>query len=89
MVISIQRGSLARRLREPEPEPIADVCYDDPEDTAEQYLLGLLPAAEAKRFEEHYMICEICAEALSAAEDYITSIRVAGLRLSKSGLHLV
>lgn len=64
-------------------------CPEDPEDTAEQYLLRSLPAAEAERFEEHYMACESCAEALSAAEDYISSIRVAGLRLAKSGLQLV
>ena len=65
-----------------------DACPVDPEDMAEQYLLRSLPAAEAERFEEHYMVCESCAEALSAAEDYISSIRIAGLRLAKSGLDL-
>jgi len=61
-------------------------CPEDPEDTAEQYLLRSLSTTEAERFEEHYMACDSCAGALSAAEDYISSIRVAGLRLAKSGL---
>jgi hypothetical protein len=66
-----------------------DACPDDPEDTAELYLLHSLSAAEAECFEEHYMGCENCMQALSAAEDYICSIRAAGLRLSRSRLHLV
>jgi len=67
----------------------SDACPEDPEDTAELYLLRSLPAAEAERFEEHYMECERCMEALSAAEDYISSLRAAGLRLSRTRLHLV
>lgn len=88
-VIPIQRDSLARRLGEAAPVQTVDVCPDDPEDTAERYLLRSLPAGEAERFEDHYMVCESCAEVLSAAEDYISSIRVAGLRLAKSGLRLL
>lgn len=88
-VVRMERGSLARRLPEAAPPAAADACPDDPEDTAEQYLLRSLPAGEAERFEDHYMVCGSCAEALSAAEDYISSIRMAGLRLAKSGLHLL
>jgi len=88
-VISIQRGSLARRLQKGGPGQSVDVCPDDPEDMAERYLLRSLPAGEAECFEEHYMVCESCAEVLSAAEDYISSMRIAGLRLAKSGLQLL
>ena len=88
-VIPIQRGSVAQRLPEARPEQIVDACPDDPEETAEQYLLCSLPAGETERFEEHYLGCESCAEALSAAEDFISSIRMAGLRLAKSRLHLL
>lgn len=88
-VTSIQRGSVWRRVLETVPVQTVDVCPNDPEDIAEQYLLHSLPALEAERFEEHYMVCGSCADALSAAEDYISSIRVACLRLANSGLHLV
>jgi hypothetical protein len=88
-VIPIQRGGLAGRLRETAPVRTVDACPDDPEDTAEQYLLCSLPAGEAERFEEHYLVCESCAEFLRLAEDYISSIRIAGLRLAKSRLHLL
>jgi hypothetical protein len=88
-VIPIQRGRPARRLPEALPVQTVDACPDDPEDTAEQYLLHSLPAREAERFEEHYMVCERCAEVLTAAEDYISSLRIAGLRLAKSALHLL
>jgi len=65
-------------------KPVCSACPEDAEDTAERYLLRRLPAAEAERFEEHYIICENCAAVLSEAEDYISSIRAAGLRLSKA-----
>ena len=68
---------------------VSQFCPDDPEDTAEQYLLRSLSAEDAEQFEEHYMACASCATVLSAAEDYIASLRVAGLRLANSGLHLV
>ena len=88
-VIPIQRGNLARRPGEAAPVQTVDFCPDDPEDTAEQYLMGSLPAGEAESFEEHYMVCESCAEFLREAEEYIASIRIAGLRLAKSRLHLL
>jgi hypothetical protein len=71
-----------------QPGGMVDACPDDPEETAEQYLLCLLPAGEAEVFEDHYMVCKSCTAALSAAEDYISSIRIAGLRLARSGLPL-
>jgi len=98
-VIRIQCGSPARRP--PEPTPLPDIdddddadddadddCPDDPEDAAERYFLHSLPPGIAERFVEHCMVCESCTEALSAADDYISSLRIAGLRLANSGLRL-
>jgi anti-sigma factor RsiW len=60
------------------------VCPDDPEETAEAYLLNSLPAEERARFEAHYLTCEKCADALTGAEDYVASIRAAAQRLRQS-----
>ena len=88
-VIPIQNGRVARSLRDAGAARAADGCPEDPEDTAEQYLLRSLTPGETECFEEHYMACESCAEVLTAAEDYISSMRVAGLRLARNGLHRV
>jgi len=60
-------------------------CPDDAEETAERYLLRSLTPGATARFEEHYLACPHCAGVLSAAEDYVSAIRVACLRQSSPG----
>ena len=73
--------NLGQHLRKSPPRPWAGSCPADAEETAEAYLLNSLPAEEVARFEEHYLGCEKCAEVLTAAEDYVASIRIAAQRL--------
>lgn len=45
-----------------------DHTYIEEQQIAERYALGTLPAAEAERFEEHYLSCPECLDRLELAE---------------------
>lgn len=45
------------------------------EHSAERYLLGELPAAEAEAFERHYFECEECTLALEAGQVFVANAR--------------
>jgi len=76
--------NLGQHLRECPAASRTGSCPDDAEETAEAYLLNSLSPEETARFEEHYITCESCVDVLTAAEDFVASIRVAAQRLSST-----
>lgn len=76
--------NLGQHLRESRPKRWAGSCPPDAEETAEAYLLNSLSSEEIARFEEHYLTCDRCADVLTAAEDYVASIRIAAQRLRQN-----
>src|ERR1700681_3186894 len=52
----------------------------DEHQVAERYLLGVLPPAEAARFEEHSMACPECLERLETAEKLRLGLRAVAAR---------
>jgi anti-sigma factor RsiW len=60
---------------------IPENCPPNAEETADLYCLGTLSASEAAAFEEHYVGCPRCAEAIAAADDYVRAMRTAAERL--------
>ena len=47
-------------------------------ETAEEYLRGTLTPADTAAFEDHYITCPKCAEALEDTERFMTAMRKAG-----------
>jgi anti-sigma factor RsiW len=64
--------------------PNPDHCPANPEETAEAYLLGKLPADEARAFENHYITCPKCAAILRQTDKYVVAGRRATERLRRS-----
>lgn len=50
-----------------------DFCIDP--DDLERYALGRMLDSEATALEEHLFICDVCRDALGAAEEYIRAMR--------------
>jgi hypothetical protein len=57
-----------------------DHAYIDEHQLAERYLLGLLPPAEAARFEEHSLACAECLDRLETAEKLRLGLRAVAAR---------
>jgi anti-sigma factor RsiW len=53
------------------------VCPEDIESIAEAYAMGTLPEAEARTFEDHYITCPACAEAVEDADACVRAMRSA------------
>jgi hypothetical protein len=47
----------------------------------EQYSMGKLPQAEVEALEEHLLVCPLCRDHLSQADDFTTSMRRVSARL--------
>ena len=58
---------------DPEPCPSAN--------TVEEYLRGTLRPANAAAFEDHYITCPKCADALEETDRFIAAMRKAGRHL--------
>lgn len=58
-----------------------DRCPADPDEAAEAYCMGTLPATEARTFEDHYIACSRCAAVVENADAYIRSIQQAAREL--------
>jgi len=61
-----------------------DGCPPDPIETAEAYCMGTLNAADATRFEDHYIACKQCAPIVEDAGLHVRAMQsTARLRESR------
>jgi len=60
-----------------------NACPSIPEETAEAYLRGELPAVDARTFEDHYMTCLRCAQVLEDVNAFGMTIKRASERLRR------
>ena len=51
-------------------------CPTDPAETADLYGLGRLSAEQAAAFEEHYVSCPQCLDALECVRDLIAELKL-------------
>jgi anti-sigma factor RsiW len=65
--------------------PDPDSCPQDPQESAEAYLLGRLPPDQAREFEDHYIACAMCAEVVEETDRFVTAIKQAADRLCRNG----
>ena len=63
------------------PRP-AESCPADPAEMAEAYCLGRLAPEAAAAFEDHYLTCPACAEAVETADAFVRAIKKAARRLT-------
>lgn len=56
-------------------------CPRDPDEVAEAYLMGLLPAHRRAEYEEHYHACPRYTERMESAQKVVIATRRAGRRL--------
>jgi anti-sigma factor RsiW len=56
-------------------------CPIDRDETAEAYVLGNLPEAEASSFKHHVATCSDCQAAVRRAEDFVRAIRDAAKKI--------
>ena len=56
-------------------------CPPDPQETAEDYALGLLTPADEVAFEEHLLVCANCRAAVEFADVYTRSMTSAAHQL--------
>jgi anti-sigma factor RsiW len=56
-------------------------CPAEIEEKAEAYCLGHLPAEEAERFADHFMVCPACAAIVLEANAYIRAMKAAAARM--------
>lgn len=61
--------------------PAPNRCPADAEETAEVYVMGSLPEAEAAVFEEHLLVCGRCLAMAEATEEYVCAMRSAAREL--------
>ena len=54
------------------------------EDGLERYSMGRLPEAEAEVLEEHLLVCAVCQERLTEADQYVCAVRAAASKLRAS-----
>ena len=57
-------------------------CPAGASDLAEMYCLDRLLPGQAAQFEEHYLVCSRCAEAVREATEYVRDMRGALERLA-------
>ncbi len=57
-------------------------CPADPAEMAEAYCLGRLTAEAMAAFEDHYLTCPACAEAVEAADAFVRALKKAARRLT-------
>jgi hypothetical protein len=63
-----------------------DRCPAEPDEVAEAYCMGTLDRAAAVAFEDHYVICNRCAEIVEATERYVRAMKAAArLRPARAG----
>jgi anti-sigma factor RsiW len=62
-----------------------DRCPVDPEEVAELYCLDRLSPEDRQVFEEHYIGCPQCAEAVQKSQEYVDAMRDAARRIRRKG----
>jgi anti-sigma-K factor RskA len=56
-------------------------CPADRDEIAESYILGTLRTEQADAFEDHYVVCNLCATVLEKTSEYLDAVRLAAKTL--------
>jgi anti-sigma factor RsiW len=59
------------------------ICPSNPDDVADEYVMGRLPLDQVASVEAHLAICRNCSEVVANTRRFIGSIRRAGKRLEE------
>ncbi len=54
----------------------AEQCPANVSEVADLYALGQLTPAQAREFEDHYLVCPSCAQAAQLAQEFVIAFRL-------------